>query len=208
MLRSLRGFVPWIAYGIVSEWNWPIACVVGFVLTITLLVDGLRTEHTLDEAVIELSSSVFFLVLTAVALFAPDSPVQHQTGPLSFGWLALTAWGSMAIGHPFTLGIARRQVPERMWKSEQFYHVNVVITSVWAGSLTAALVAELAVEFLHATGVVATIAINVIVFVIPFVFTLRYSKYKQRQAAEFQAQQHAQHQPYWPQPDQNQNAIR
>lgn len=188
MLRSLRGFVPWIAYGVVSEFDWPIACVVGLVLTVGLLVHGLRTGHRLDEAVIETSSSVFFLVLTVVAVMWPGSVIQHETGPLSFGWLALTAWGSMVIGRPFTLGIARRQVPEHMWGSRQFFVINVVITSVWAASLTVAAVAEIVVGLAHATGVVATVVINVVVFVSPFVFTLRYSAYKQRQAAAYLAQ--------------------
>lgn len=189
MIRSLRGFVPWIAYGIISGFNWPAACVIGLTMVVALLLDGFRTGHKLDEAVIETSSSAFFVALTVVALISPDSPIQHQTGPLSFGWLAITAWGSLLIRHPFTLGIARRQVPPSMWGSPQFYRVNAIITSVWAASLTVAALAEIAVELTHSTGVVATVVINVVVFVTPFVFTIRYQKLKQRQAAAFLAAQ-------------------
>ena len=47
------------------------------------------------------------------------------------------AWASLAIGKPFTAGIAKREVPQEYWGSDKFRHINRVLTSVWAVAFTA-----------------------------------------------------------------------
>jgi hypothetical protein len=48
------------------------------------------------------------------------SALQPGETPCSAGsslWLALTVWGSLALGSPSTLGIARTTVPSEHWNS-------------------------------------------------------------------------------------------
>ncbi|MCZ9345262.1 hypothetical protein NGM37_46725, partial [Streptomyces sp. TRM76130] len=88
-------------------------------------------------------------------------------------------------GRPFTLGIARRLAPPHVWTSPRFHRVNAVITSVWAIAFTVTAVA-LYVQMEkapHATA--AAIAIRVGSFLVPAVFTGRYSA-----AAANRARQH------------------
>lgn len=48
--------------------------------------------------------------LAALAFAAPGSAAMHYGASLAIAWLALTAWGTVLLGRPFTEGIARRSV--------------------------------------------------------------------------------------------------
>ncbi|HEY3681958.1 MAG TPA: hypothetical protein VGL93_02910 [Streptosporangiaceae bacterium] len=135
-----------------------------------------RSGKGWDQMVIEASAVVFFALLTVYSLVQPRSGVTMYGPALVNGWLALTAWGSLAIRKPFTLGIARTQAPEEVWRTPAFYRVNVIITSVWAIAFTVAAVALTAVLAAdqHATALV--IAIKVASFVVPAIFTVRYTQ--------------------------------
>lgn len=65
----------------------------------------------LDALILEISTVVYFVVVGAVAVADPGSALADHTDVVSFGWLAATAWGTLAIRRPFTLGIAKRQTP-------------------------------------------------------------------------------------------------
>jgi hypothetical protein len=126
--------------------------------------------------VIESSAVVFFAALTAYSLIQPRSGLTMYGPALVNGWLAVTAWGSLVIRRPFTLGIARTQAPEEVWRTPAFYRINAIITSAWAVSFTIAAVALTAVLAVdpHATALVVTI--KVASFVIPAIFTVRYTR--------------------------------
>lgn len=184
MSRSLRGFVPWIAFGVVSGFaDWRAGAVSALVLAVLLLVQGLRTGHGLDEAVIETSATLFFVVVCVLAFVMPHSAIQHYTGPLAMGWLAVTAWGSIAVRRPFTLGIARRSVPEQFWGNPAFYRVNAIITSVWATAFTITALVLWVVDATMANPTALSVAVQVAGFVVPAVFTIRYQKARQRESA-------------------------
>ena len=180
MSRSLRGFVPWIAFGVVSAFaDWRAGAVTALVLAVVLLADGRRTGHKLDEAVIETSAALFFVVVAIVAFTEPHAELRHYTGPLAMAWLAVTAWGSLLVRRPFTLGIARRSVPEQFWHNPLFYRANAIITSVWAVGFT---VTSGILWFV--TGSVAlSVIVQVAGFVVPAAFTIRYQKSRQHAVA-------------------------
>lgn len=135
-----------------------------------------RAGHPADRFVIELSSAVFFALLAALAFAVPDSPLESYSTALSLGWLALAAWGSLAVSRPFTLGIARTMVPPAVWDNPVFLRTNMIITAVWAASFTvnAALPAVLLSAAPHALA--GIIAVKVCGFALPVVFTARYSR--------------------------------
>ena len=104
-LTVLRGFAPWIIYAVVSgfsddAWRW--AAVAAVAAGILLILDDRRRGVKPDAQILEISAVVFFAVVAIVG-FATDSATFHKyDSVLSFGWLALTAWVSLAIGKPFT----------------------------------------------------------------------------------------------------------
>ncbi|MGW1072363.1 hypothetical protein [Streptomyces sp. NPDC002537] len=172
-MNYLRGFVPWIAFAVVSSVGWQWGAVTGLVVGAALLVKDRKAGATGESQILERSTVAFFAALTVLAFAVPDSGLRNFAGPMSLGWLALTAWATLIIGRPFTLGIAKRQTPPEIWDSPVFRSVNVVLTTVWAGAFTATAVALTAV---HAAGLGSGVSIPVQVagFVLPAVFTARY----------------------------------
>ncbi|MEU8356125.1 hypothetical protein AB0C27_08935 [Nonomuraea sp. NPDC048882] len=182
-MRGLLGFLPWIVYGFVAtgdEWRW--GAITGLVVALVLVAVDRRSGRSWDMMVIETSAVVFFALLTALSLLDPGSPLTPYGPALVDVWLAGTAWGSLAIRRPFTLGIARATTPEKVWRTPAFHRANVIISGVWAAAFTvAALALTLVLSVsLHATTLVITI--KVLSFVAPAVFTAWYPGHLRRRA--------------------------
>jgi hypothetical protein len=56
--------------------------------------------------------------------------------------LALMAFGSLAIGSPFTLVYAREWVPAHMWNNPHFHRVNRILTALWGAAFLLSAVAK------------------------------------------------------------------
>jgi hypothetical protein len=115
-------------------------------------------------------------LLTVVAFTLTGSPVKSYTGALTDAWLALTAWGSLLIGRPFTLGIARTMAPREFWDHPIFKRTNVIITAVWAASFTVSGIAGVALLSYAPHATVPLIVLKVLGFAVPIAFTIRYPK--------------------------------
>jgi hypothetical protein len=172
-MNYLRGFVPWIAFAAVSTVGWQWGALAGLLLGLRLVVRGRRAGVAADALILESSTVLYFAALTALAFAMTDSGIHHYTGALSTGWLAVTAWTTLAVRRPFTLGIARRQAPESVWNNPVFLRINTVLTSVWAAAFTVTAAALLAVS---AAGLGAPVSVPVQIagFVLPALFTARY----------------------------------
>ena len=182
-MRGLLGFAPWILYAIIAtgdEWRW--GAITGLVIALVLVVVDRRAGRAWDEMVIESSAAVFFACLTVLSLIDPHSFLTPYGPALVNVWLAGTAWGSLAIRRPFTLGFARATTPEKVWRTPAFHRANVIISGVWAAAFTvAALALTLVLSVsLHATTLVITI--KVLSFVAPAVFTAWYPGHLRRRA--------------------------
>ena len=171
----LRGFIPWIAFAAISTAGWQWGALAALVIGLWLVVQDRRTGVAPDALILEFSTITYFAALTAFAFAAPHSPVKAYAGALSFGWLAATAWGTLAVRRPFTLGIARRSTPQEFWHTPQFLRINTVITTAWATSFALTGAAVAACDAVH-TGALATTACQVLGFVAPAVFTNRYPR--------------------------------
>jgi hypothetical protein len=172
-MNYLRGFIPWIAFAVVSGFSWQWAAALGLVGSVGLLIRARMRNIPLDSQILELSTLVYFGVLTGLAFDQPHSGLHNYTGAMSMGWLALTAFGGLAVRRPFTLGIAKLQTPKEFWNTPVFQKVNYVITSVWA---TAFLITAIVLGIFDATHVSETVSIIVQVagFVLPALFTRTY----------------------------------
>jgi hypothetical protein len=167
----LRSFAPWIVFAIVpaSQWKW--AALLALVVSIAGMARQVRSGLPFDAQIIEAGSAVYFAALTVLAFANPKTPVHAYTACLASGALALIACASLAIGKPFTLGIARQSVPREAWDNPLFYRVNVVITTAWAASFV---IGCIILAFLAHSSVLARSTVQVAAFAIPLVFTIRY----------------------------------
>ncbi|MEU9454472.1 hypothetical protein [Streptomyces sp. NPDC048277] len=181
-----RGFIPWIVAGFVSgfvDWRW--GAVSGFASGLLLLLQDRRRGVDLDALILEASTIVYFVVVGTVAVARPNASLSHHTDVLSFAWLAVTAWGTLAIRRPFTLGIAKRQTPREFWDMPEFVRVNNHITAAWGAGFTFIGVSLAVANAVDAPASVG-IAAHVVGLVGPAVFT---KVYPARAQARLQAAQ-------------------
>ncbi|MEU0949414.1 hypothetical protein ABZ379_43130 [Streptomyces canus] len=169
----LRGFIPWIISGVVSSFDWRWGAAGGLASGLLLMLQDRRRGVDFDALILEISSVAYFAVVGLVALAKPDSSLADHTDVASFAWLAVTAWGTLAIRRPFTLGIARRQTPREYWDMPQFIRVNNLITSAWGTGFT---FIGLSLALCSAVNAPAGLAIaaHVVGLVAPAVFTKVY----------------------------------
>jgi hypothetical protein len=73
-MNYLRGFVPWIAFAVLSGAGWQWGALAGLVLAVALFADGRRKGTPLDSQVLEISTIVYFAVLTAFSFLVPAWP--------------------------------------------------------------------------------------------------------------------------------------
>ncbi|WP_336085702.1 hypothetical protein [Nocardia sp. SSK8] len=133
-----------------------------------------------DALVLEFGTAVFFVVLTVLAFLAPETALHDYTPALSSAVLALLAGGSLAAGTPFTLGIAKQTTPQEVWTQPLFRRTTSVLAAVWTVSFTVGSVVLAALA--HAQPV-ARVGAQVLVFVVPMVFTVRYVAHVRGRAA-------------------------
>jgi hypothetical protein len=171
-------FLPWIVYAVLgghtpaSQQRGTLAALA---VTIVVIVAKRRKGTAFDGLILETGSAVFFAAIAAVAFAVPHSGLLTYSAALSSTTLAVIAWASLAAGHPFTLGIAKQTTPREVWAQPAFRHSNVVITTIWAVSLTVS--AAILVVVIHAgAGVLVRMAFQVLGFVVPMAATARYVK--------------------------------
>ncbi|MCC3775267.1 hypothetical protein [Streptomyces sp. UNOB3_S3] len=172
-MNYLRGFTPWIAFAAVSPLGWQWGAVTALAVAVALLVTARRAGASADSLILEGSTAVFFVALAPVAFSLPHSALRNYGGALSLGWLAVTAWATLAVGRPFTTGIAKRQTPPEVWHTAVFRRINVVITAVWAAAFTLTAAALTAV-YAAGLGSGVSIPLQVAGFALPALFTARY----------------------------------
>lgn len=183
-MSYLRTFLPWIVFAVIPSAYWQWGALAALVVAVGIIAQEKRSGTGFDALIIESGSAVFFAVLAAVAFAAPHSGVHDYSPALSSGTLALVAGVSLAIGRPFTLGIAKRTTPREFWGLKPFVRTNVVITAVWtaAFALTAAVLAVIA-HAGHGHSTLATL-VQIAGFVVPMMFTVRYVAHVRTKAAQ------------------------
>ena len=178
-MSYLRTFLPWIVYAVLAGHTAAAqqrGTVAALVVTLAVIAYKVRKEHSTFEAlIIESGSAVFFVAMAIVAFSAPHSGVLTYAAAVSSGTLCVIAWASLAARHPFTLGIAKQSTPPEVWSQPAFKHSNVVISTIWAVSLTIS--ALILVVVIHAgADVIVRMLFQVLGFVVPMVCTARYVK--------------------------------
>lgn len=174
-MSYLLSFIPWIVFSLLPRQRWLPGALLGLGVGIVLIGRQLIARRRLDAMIIELSGAVFFALVAALATVDPTSPLRAHLSPVSQAWLAATAWGSLLLGRPFTLGIARLSVPAQVWPTPRFRRTNVVITAVWAAAFTAAAALIASLQALEPSATAAVITVQIGGFVLPMLFTRSYA---------------------------------
>ena len=126
-VRIVLGFSPWIAFGALQPLGglWP--AMVALLLSLALCaLDHRRGSLKAPELV----AAAFFVILPALDPLGWSWP-RENIGLVIHFVLAGMAFGSMALGSPFTLQYARDEWPRDYWHLPQFVAVNNAVTAVW-----------------------------------------------------------------------------
>ncbi|MGW1839201.1 hypothetical protein [Streptomyces sp. NPDC002067] len=172
-MQYLRGFIPWLAFGLVSAAGWQWGALAGLTLAAVFLLADRTAGWAPAERLLDYGTVLFFTALTALAFLRPESGLKIYAGSLSMGWLALLAWGSIAAGCPFTLAIARRRVAPEITTSPLFLKINTVLTAVWALAFTLTALAQAALSF-GGGHPGLSVMVQIAGFVLPARFTASY----------------------------------
>jgi hypothetical protein len=131
-LKRLRGFLSWIVFALFPNSMVAWAALAGLIISLVLFAQDRRRGIKLDALVLDVATLFFFAVLSVAAFADPHAPLGAWSSTLSFGWLGIIAWGSIAIGQPFTLGLARRRVDRDIWNRPAFKQSQAALTRLWA----------------------------------------------------------------------------
>lgn len=128
VIRILLGFSPWLLFGALLPLAGLLpASLTALTASLALCVlDRLRGSYKAPELV----AAAFFAALPLCAPLGWDWPV-HNLGLAIHLALSAMAFGSIAIGSPFTLQYARDDWPREYWHLPQFVTVNRLMTAVW-----------------------------------------------------------------------------
>jgi hypothetical protein len=184
-MTYLRAFLPWIVFAAVPSSDWKWAALAALALSAAGIARQARSGMPLDAQIIEIGSAAYFAALAALAFADPRTALHAYTASLASGALGLIAGASLAIGKPFTLGIAKQSTPRQYWDHPTFIRVNMVITAVWTASFVIGCAALAALAHSPAPG---RIAVQVAAFVVPLAFTLRYAAQARARARARDAQ--------------------
>ncbi|MEU0008967.1 hypothetical protein ABZ079_33070 [Streptomyces sp. NPDC006314] len=183
-MSYLRTFLPWIVFAVIPSDDWQWGALIALMVAVGIIAREKRSGSGFDALIAESGSAVFFAVLAAVAFADPHSGVHDYSAALSSGTLAVVAGVSLAIGRPFTLGIAKRTTPRELWGLKPFIRTNVVITAVWTAAFAlTAVVLALVARAGHGHSAPATL-VQIAGFAVPMVFTVRYVAHVQAKAAQ------------------------
>jgi hypothetical protein len=172
-VNYVRGFAPWICYAVLSAFDWRLGLGAAALAALLLLAVQLRAGN-LD--LLGAATSVFFTVMAVIAIADPSSGLHHWITALASTTLAITALASLAVRRPFTLSIARQQVPQELWHAPRFIRVNMVLTGIWATAFAAGAIAcAVIIGYAHA-ATVPLIVVQVLAFAIPFVLAGKYAE--------------------------------
>ncbi|MVU78241.1 hypothetical protein GPX89_13430 [Nocardia sp. ET3-3] len=178
-MSYLRTFAPWIVYAVIPSQYWQWSALISVAVAAGLIWQQRRAGRGLDSLILDLGSAVFFAAVAVVAFADPNSAVHAYMPAISSGVLAVIAGVSLLIRVPFTLPIAKETTPQEFWDQPLFIRTAYVLTSVWTASFVIGCLA-LTVLAHGATG--ARVGVQVLAFVVPAVFTLRYVAYIQGKA--------------------------
>jgi hypothetical protein len=136
--QILLGFLPWIAFSMISTRIGPGA--VGMAALLALVVAAVLVARSLTAGetpkVLEVTAVGTFAVMGVWALLDPASDALLAFYGRGVAALILAAVVAVTlVSRPFTEQYARASVPQQYWDSPQFHALNRRISAAWAGAI-------------------------------------------------------------------------
>jgi uncharacterized membrane protein len=128
MSSILLGFLPWIILAALGEHSFVPALLLSLAAA---AFTTLRQYRRGSPKILDTVTFAFFVcVAVGVFVFQWTALATHMSLLVNVTLMAI-AWGSLAVGTPFTIQYAREQVAPELWHTPGFLRVNQWITGVW-----------------------------------------------------------------------------
>jgi intracellular septation protein A len=132
---GLLTFAPWILYGFASGFNhWRVASGGGLILCIVSL--GAMRSRGVSIKLMDWTMLTFFVIASVLTIGLRSTTFPVYNAVVVWSCFALAAWGSVAIGRPFTAAYARENAPPEFWSNPIFVRLMWIMTLVWCGLMT------------------------------------------------------------------------
>ncbi|MGE7390111.1 hypothetical protein ACQKM2_31990 [Streptomyces sp. NPDC004126] len=129
------GMAPWILFSLlVGPGRFEIAVGISLASALLLVLVGRLVHRGSSWKLLEVADVVFFAALAVIGALASDGTLrwlETYAGEVASLTLTAIAFGSMAVGMPFTLQYAREQTDPSVWNAPAFLRTNYAITGVW-----------------------------------------------------------------------------
>ena len=135
-MSYLIGFLPWIAFAILSASNNPsrdqliLAAAVATVLAVLTTIPAAK-KHMIGS--LEVGGLIFFPLMIILSIVAPPLTVDKWSSALMSIGLAIAVGVGILVGRPFTLMYAKAAVPEVLWSNPYFIASNKKLSTAWFG---------------------------------------------------------------------------
>jgi len=125
----ILAFSPWILFAIITSGHTLLRLKVAVIVSfITVVILGLTKIH---RGLILWAGVIFFTFNLIAVVIMNNAWVAKHMGILASGTLAIAAWLSILIRHPFTLAYARASVESKEWGSPVFIRTGYIMTGFW-----------------------------------------------------------------------------
>jgi hypothetical protein len=129
VIKLLLAFAPWIIFGLIASQSFfslEIAIIISLAITVLLGHKQMQKRYILPWV-----TFLFFILIFIGIVLMNNMWVASHVGILSYGTLNAVTWGSLLIGHPFTLQYAKEEVDKSLWNNPTFIRSNKIITAFW-----------------------------------------------------------------------------
>ncbi|KJK43930.1 hypothetical protein ACFCYM_35160 [Streptomyces sp. NPDC056254] len=129
------GMAPWIVFSLlVGPGRFELAVGLALAAAVTLIAVGHLVHRGSSWKLLELADVVFFASMAVIGALADEGTLrwlETYAGEVANIALTVIAFGSMAVGMPFTIQYAREQVDPSLWHTRGFLRTNYMITGAW-----------------------------------------------------------------------------
>jgi hypothetical protein len=129
IISILLGFLPWIAFGVISGpslWRLNASIIVALAL-----VPVMGYKQLAKGFILTWGSLFFFGVMLVLVVLLRNLWVINHLGILANGTLAAITWLSIFLGKPFVLQYARETAPPERQASPVFYSTCRMLSVIW-----------------------------------------------------------------------------
>lgn len=137
----LMGFAPWILFWVVAgKDNFFLAVTVSLACAIILNLNRFKRGVYM---ILDIGTIIFFAAITLAGFFLEPEFIEKWLNVVSNSALLAIGLFSILVGKPFTIQYAKQKVPENLWSTPGFLHVNRVVTWGWTACFACKVVSSL-----------------------------------------------------------------